>query len=64
MGFMLFIFFVMAVIQLLFPAKMLMLGRRWQFKEGAEPSDVAIMMARIVAIIGIVIVIVVSLKSL
>ena len=41
-----------------------LLGRRWQFKEGAEPSDVAIMMARIVAIIGIVIVIVVSLKSL
>jgi archaellum biogenesis protein FlaJ (TadC family) len=57
------IFLIFAVLQLIFPAEMLMFGRRWQFKEGVEPSEAAIVMARISAIIGLAVIIIAMFSS-
>jgi hypothetical protein len=54
---------VMAVLQLIFPAEMLMLGKRWQFKDGAEPSDAAITMARVSSLFAIIFVILAMFSS-
>lgn len=59
----LFIFLIIAVLQLIFPAQMLMFGKRWQFREGAEPSEAAIIMARISSVIVIIILIFMMLSS-
>ena len=62
-GLFLFIILVLAVLQLIYPAQMIMFGKRWQFKEGTEPSDIAIAMARISSVIAIIVVIFVMLSS-
>jgi hypothetical protein len=48
-----FLVLILSVLQLAFPAKVIMLSKRYQFREGVEPSDAAITMARVSAIMGI-----------
>lgn len=59
----LFIILVIAVLQFIFPAEMMMFGKRWQFKEGAEPSDAAIFMTRLSSVIIIIVIFFAMLSS-
>ncbi len=50
------IIMILAVLQVIFPREAFMFGKRWQFKEGAEPSDVSVFMTRLSGIVIIVVI--------
>lgn len=56
MEFFLLLILILSVLQIIFPEQMVMLGRRWQFKEGTEPSEIYILLSRISAIVVIVVI--------
>lgn len=52
-GFIFIILIIMGVLQIIFPKQMFMFGKRWQFKEGVEPSEISVFFTRLSGVIVI-----------
>lgn len=49
------ILLILGILQIAIPEKMFMFGKRWQFKEGSEPSEASIFFTRASGVVIIII---------
>ena len=49
------ILIILGVLQIAMPEKMFMFGKRWQFKDGSEPSEASVFFTRASGVVTIII---------